>query len=187
VSVLAKTWLQDHFSTSPTSLKDVGADVPCVVHHGPVSVPSAVDPAVSARMSNTRGRDTAAEMAVRRKLHRMGLRYRVNFRPVPGLRRTADIVFTRQRIAVLIDGCFWHACPDHYRPATGRSSRFWADKIEGNQRRDRESSEAFSAAGWRVLRFWEHEDPVTVADQIASVVHESACPTTSPASESPRT
>lgn len=138
-------------------------------------------------MSNTRGRDTAAEMAVRRKLHRMGLRYRVNLRPVPGFRRTADIVFTKQRIAVLIDGCFWHACPDHYRPATGSRSRFWADKIEGNRRRDRESTEVFSAAGWLVLRFWEHEDPAAVADQVASAVDEAVRRTTSQASGSPRT
>lgn len=138
-------------------------------------------------MSNTRGRDTAAEMSVRRELHRMGLRYRVNYRPVSGMRRTADIVFTRQRIAVLIDGCFWHACPDHYRPATGARSQFWADKIEGNQRRDRESSEAFGTAGWLVLRFWEHEDPATVADQILSAVREATRRTTSPASGSPHT
>jgi DNA mismatch endonuclease (patch repair protein) len=88
------------------------------------------------------------------------------------LRRTADIVFTRQRIAVLIDGCFWHACPDHYRPATGRRSQFWADKIKGNQRRDLESSDAFAAAGWLVLRFWEHEAPAEVAARIATAVRE---------------
>ncbi|MFW5462826.1 very short patch repair endonuclease [Knoellia sp. CPCC 206453] len=125
-------------------------------------------------MSNTRGRDTAAEMSVRRELHQRGLRYRVSYRPVPGLRRTADIAFPRQQIAVLIDGCFWHGCPDHYRPATGSRSHFWADKIEVNQRRDVESSDAFIAAGWLVLRFWEHEDPASVADQISSTVREAA-------------
>lgn len=125
-----------------------------------------VDPVVSARMSNTRGRDTSAEMIVRRALHRRGLRYRVNFRPVPGLRRTADIAFTKQRIAILIDGCFWHGCPDHYRPATGGRSQFWADKIQQNRRRDGESSQAFAAAGWRVLRFWEHEAADRVVDRI---------------------
>jgi DNA mismatch endonuclease (patch repair protein) len=129
-----------------------------------------VDPAVSVRMSRTRGRDTSAEMAVRRELHRRGLRYRVNYQPVPGLRRTADIVFTRQRIAVLIDGCFWHGCPTHYRPATGSRSRFWADKIEGNKQRDIESTQKFIDAGWTVLRFWEHSDPTVVADQIATAV-----------------
>ncbi|WP_093943095.1 very short patch repair endonuclease [Actinoalloteichus hoggarensis] len=137
-------------------------------------------------MSNTRGRDTAAEMAIRRELHRIGMRYRVHYRPIPGLRRTADIAFTRQRIVVLIDGCFWHACPEHYRPATGSRSRFWADKIEQNKRRDLETSMAFGAAGWSVLRFWEHEDPAVVVGRISSAVNEASCRTTRQASGSPR-
>ncbi|MEU0091831.1 very short patch repair endonuclease [Kribbella sp. NPDC006257] len=129
-----------------------------------------VDPAVSARMSRTRSRDTSAEMAVRRELHRRGLRYRVNCRVVPDLRRTADIMFKRQRIAILIDGCFWHGCPAHYRPATGRRREFWATKIAENMRRDRESAEAFTEAGWLVLRFWEHEDPSDVADRVVAAL-----------------
>ena len=137
-----------------------------------------VDPAVSARMSNTRGTDTGPEMAVRRALHRRGMRYRVNFPPVPGLKRTADIVFTRQRIAVLIDGCFWHGCPTHYRPAMGNRSKFWASKIEENRRRDRESSEAFEADGWRVFRFWEHENVDRVAESVLAAVREAADRTT---------
>lgn len=132
-----------------------------------------VDPAISARMSRTRGRDTSAEMAVRIQLHRRGLRYRVNYRPVPGLRRTADIVFTRQRIAILIDGCFWHGCPTHYRPATGSRRRFWASKIADNQRRDRDSTDTFTQAGWVVLRFWEHEDAVAVANAITAAVRDA--------------
>lgn len=94
----------------------------------------------------------------------------MNCRTVPDLRRTADIVFTRQRIAILIDGCFWHGCPTHYRPATGSRSRFWASKIAENPRRDRESTDAFTNAGWVVLRFWEHKDPVAVADRIVMAV-----------------
>lgn len=101
----------------------------------------------------------------------------MNFRPVPGLRRSADIVFTKQRIAVLIDGCFWHGCPDHYRPATANRRTFWAAKIRNNRRRDVESSEAFTAAGWLVLRFWEHEDPVNVAARISDAIREAAEPT----------
>lgn len=132
--------------------------------------PPEVDPAVSARMSNTRGRDTRAEMAVRRELHRRGMRYRVNVQPVAGLRRSADIVFPKQRIVVLIDGCFWHGCPDHYRPATGVRSQFWQEKIAANRRRDRESSTAFAAARWTVLRFWEHEDSRSVADRVAEAL-----------------
>ncbi|MGW5193512.1 very short patch repair endonuclease [Kribbella sp. NPDC004138] len=146
-----------------------------------------VDPAVSARMSRTRGRDTAAEMAVRRELHQKGLRYRVNYRPVSALRRTADVVFTRQRIAIMIDGCFWHGCPDHYRPATGSRSQFWENKIAENQRRDRESTSAFVAAGWQVLRFWEHEDPASVANQILAAVRGRTIPSRLPASGPRRT
>lgn len=141
-----------------------------VVHPGEVASHKDVDPAVSARMARTGGRDTSCEMAVRRELHRRGMRYRVSYRPVGDLRRTADIVFIRQRIAVLIDGCFWHGCPTHYRPATGARRQFWASKIAENRRRDRDSTDAFVAAGWIVLRFWEHEDPVVVADRVVAAV-----------------
>lgn len=129
-----------------------------------------VDPSVSRRMANTRGRDTKPELKVRHLLHAMGLRYRVNYPPVKGSRRTADIVFTRQGLVVLIDGCFWHGCPVHYRPATGPQAQYWADKITANQQRDETSLRSFEAAGWRVLRFWEHEDPTLVASQIAQAV-----------------
>lgn len=129
-----------------------------------------VDPVVSARMSRIRGRDTAPEMKVRRELHRRGLRYRVNFKPVSTLKRTVDIAFTRQRVAVLIDGCFWHGCPEHFRPAKGDQRGFWAAKIAENQRRDRDSTRAFTLAGWTVLRFWEHTNPVEVADKVENEV-----------------
>lgn len=129
-----------------------------------------VDPVVSARMSRIRGRDTGPEMNVRRELHRRGLRYRVNFKPVPTLRRTVDIAFTRQRIVVLIDGCFWHGCPEHFRPAKGDRKEYWAAKVAENQRRDQDSTKAFTVAGWTVLRFWEHSGPVEVADEIEQEV-----------------
>jgi DNA mismatch endonuclease, patch repair protein len=129
-----------------------------------------IDPLVSRRMSNTRSRDTAPEIAVRRLLHSRGLRYRVNTRPIPNLRRTADIVFTKARVAILIDGCFWHGCAEHHRPAHGPRTEFWASKIADNRRRDVESTKAFEAAGWCVLRFWEHEEPTEVAWKIASIV-----------------
>ncbi|WP_406717782.1 very short patch repair endonuclease [Streptomyces althioticus] len=121
-------------------------------------------------MSRIRGRDTAPEMKVRRELHRRGLRYRVNFKPVATLRRTVDIAFTRQRVAVLIDGCFWHGCPEHFRSAKGNRKEFWAAKVAENQRRDQESTRAFTVVGWTVLRFWEHDDPVEVADKIENEV-----------------
>lgn len=115
------------------------------------------------------GRDTGPELLVRRILHAHGLRYRVNVAPVPGLRRTADVVFPRQRIAVFIDGCFWHGCPTHYI-APKANSEFWSDKVSGNRRRDLETTERFRAAGWSVMRFWEHESPEAVAAAIESAV-----------------
>jgi DNA mismatch endonuclease (patch repair protein) len=142
------------------------------------TIDTAVDPNVSRRMSNTRGRDSAPELAVRRILHAAGLRYRVNARPVSNVRRTADIVFPRQRIVVLIDGCFWHGCPDHYRPATGARAAFWAKKIEQNRRRDVESTTFFETADWTVLRFWEHEDPEDVARSIHATVAGATRPRT---------
>lgn len=115
------------------------------------------------------GRNTGPELLVRRILHARGLRYRVNVAPVAGLRRTADVVFPRQRIAVFIDGCFWHGCPTHYIPPKA-NSEFWSDKVSSNRRRDLETTERFAAAGWRVLRFWEHEEAEAVADAIQAAV-----------------
>jgi DNA mismatch endonuclease (patch repair protein) len=85
------------------------------------------------------------------------------------MRRSADISFTRARIAVFVDGCFWHGCPDHYRPAK-RNSEFWSGKIEANRERDKDTNRRLSEAGWTVIRVWEHEDPVTIAADIANLV-----------------
>jgi DNA mismatch endonuclease, patch repair protein len=125
---------------------------------------------VRRRMSNTRGRDTAPEIAVRRELHRLGFRFRVNYPPVQGLRRTADIVFTKRKVAVFIDGCFWHRCPEHYRPATGQRAAFWREKIESNAARDAQTTELLTARGWTVRRFWEHEPPTEVARVIVELL-----------------
>lgn len=120
-------------------------------------------------MSVARRRDTKPEVDVRRLLHGRGLRYRVNY-PVPGRpRRTIDIAFTRALVAVFIDGCFWHSCPDHStRPQS--NADWWDDKLRRNVERDAHTSEELIARGWTVLRFWEHEDPVIVARTIESVV-----------------
>ena len=126
--------------------------------------------AVRASMKGNRRRDTRPELAVRRRLHAMGLRYRVDFAPLSEARRLrADIVFTRARVAVFIDGCYWHKCPDHYRPARGNAD-FWTAKIEGNRERDALSNAALRDAGWTVLRFWEHEKPEQVVPVIAEAV-----------------
>lgn len=116
------------------------------------------------------GRDTRPELAVRRILHARGLRYRVDHRPTYTINSRADIVFTKIRLAVYIDGCFWHGCPEHYRPAK-RNGAFWAAKFDENRRRDERTSAGLRACGWTVLRFWEHEPAIDVAKTIGETVH----------------
>lgn len=123
-------------------------------------------------MQGNRSRDTVPELAVRRRLHAAGLRFRVALRPEPTLRRTADIVFTKQRIAVFIDGCYWHACPEHRTVARANAS-YWSEKLARNVARDADTSTRLRAAGWTVLRFWEHEDPDQVAAAVIAVVRPS--------------
>lgn len=121
------------------------------------------------RMRATRQRNTSAEMALRSALHRKGLRYRVDFAPLAGLRRRADVVFRRQRVAVFVDGCFWHGCPQHASWPKSNAG-FWRDKILANRRRDVHTNETLEAAGWLVIRIWEHEDAYTAAEQIDRLV-----------------
>ena len=113
--------------------------------------------AVRRSMRSNKGRDTSPELALRRRVHRLGLRYRVNERPIASLRRTADLVFPRWKLVVFVDGCFWHSCPDHGSLPAARQE-WWAAKLERTVERDRETNEALRDAGWTVLRIWEHED-----------------------------
>jgi DNA mismatch endonuclease (patch repair protein) len=120
-------------------------------------------------MRGNRRRDSRPEVAVRRAAHRRGLRYRVATRPLAAERWTADLVFARRRVAVFVDGCFWHGCPEHFKPP-GTNAAYWERKIGGNVARDARITAALEAAGWTVLRAWEHEDPEAVAGRIATVV-----------------
>ncbi|MDP9280027.1 MAG: very short patch repair endonuclease [Gemmatimonadota bacterium] len=130
----------------------------------------------SARMSRQRRRDTAPETMLRSELHRRGLRFRVHARPLPRLRREADVVFVRSRVAVFVDGCFWHGCPEH-RTHPQRNAPFWREKIDANSRRDRATDEALVAAGWVAIRVWEHEPIASAADLIeAEVRRRRSCP-----------
>jgi DNA mismatch endonuclease, patch repair protein len=129
----------------------------------------ASSPANRRAMLGNRSRDTRPERALRSAVHRRGLRFRVALRPVPSVRRTADLVFTRARIAVFLDGCYWHGCPVHYvEPST--NTEYWRQKIQGNVTRDRETDRRLSEEGWLVLRFWEHEDPEDAANTVARAV-----------------
>ena len=120
-------------------------------------------------MQSNKGRDTQPELALRSAAHALGLRYRVSVRPLRELRRTADLVFTKARVAVFLDGCFWHGCPDHHTVAATNAS-FWAEKVESTRSRDRETDRRLADAGWTSIRVWEHEDPVEAAQRIHAVV-----------------
>jgi DNA mismatch endonuclease, patch repair protein len=129
----------------------------------------ASSPAVRAVMRGNKGRDTKPELALRSAVHALGMRYRVGVRPVPGVRRTADLVFTRAKVAVFLDGCFWHGCPEHHRPAK-HNSEFWERKIKGNITRDADTDAHLREAGWLVIRVWEHEDVSAAARKVQDVV-----------------
>ncbi len=113
-------------------------------------------------MQAVRRRDTDPEMRLRRLLHHSGLRYRVNARPLDDVRTTADLVFRAVKVAVFVDGCFWHGCSEH-RSASKTNGEYWRAKIARNVQRDGASRAALERAGWLVLRFWEHDDPVDAA------------------------
>ena len=132
----------------------------------------ASSPGVRRRMQLQRERDTAPELALRRELHRRGRRYRVDVPIVPGTRRRVDLVFGRARVAVFVDGCFWHGCPEHGQRAHGVNGWYWPEKIAGNRRRDADTDDRLRAAGWAVVRVWEHDDP----DQAATLIgHQVDC------------
>jgi DNA mismatch endonuclease, patch repair protein len=120
-------------------------------------------------MSRQPRRDTQAELALRRILHGRGLRYRVDA-PLPGMpRRRADLTFPARRVAVFVDGCFWHGCPTHgTQPKT--NDEWWAEKLRRNVARDGATDEHLTEQGWLVVRVWEHEDPVSAADRVEAAV-----------------
>jgi DNA mismatch endonuclease (patch repair protein) len=120
-------------------------------------------------MQANRRRDTGPELALRRELFRRGLRFRVDYPPVAGLNCRPDIVFTRARLAVFLDGCFWHACPEHGNVPKANGA-WWRVKLDVNVARDRRNDAALEAAGWRVIRLWEHEPVGEAADMVCAAV-----------------
>lgn len=125
----------------------------------------APDKALSLRMSRLARRHTQPELALRRELHARGLRYRVQFRVPANRRRTIDIAFTRAVLAVFVDGCFWHGCPEHgVLPRT--NTEWWTWKIARTVARDRETTRLLEESGWSVLRVWEHEAVMQAADKV---------------------
>ena len=131
--------------------------------------PRPTSAAASAVMRGNRKRDTKPELAIRRAVHRTGGRYEVAARPLRGRPWTADLVFRRPRVAVFVDGCYWHGCPQHFKLPSANLG-YWGTKIERNRERDSLVDAELSAAGWTVIRIWEHEEPEAAAAQIVRAV-----------------
>lgn len=120
-------------------------------------------------MSTLARRDTGPELLLRRELHRRGLRYRLQVKVPGNRRRTIDIAFTRVKVAVFVDGCFWHGC-SHHGTSPKANSEWWKWKIEGNKARDANTTEMLEKAGWSVVRVWEHANPIEAANWVADTV-----------------
>ena len=133
--------------------------------------PLPLNAATSARLARQARAATKPELALRRELHRRGLRYRVNHPTLPG---RPDIAFTRVKIAVFVDGCFWHGCHEHGRSSFNHNADYWPAKIAANVARDADTTEQLRQAGWLVLRFWEHEDAAEVVENIRRAVRANA-------------
>jgi DNA mismatch endonuclease, patch repair protein len=117
-------------------------------------------------------RDTRPEVALRSELHRCGLRFRKDLPlRVPGRVVRPDVTFTRARLAVFVDGCFWHACPIHGNQPRA-NTEYWEPKLARNVARDRAVDAALATAGWRVLRAWEHEPPRDIAERVKAALVE---------------
>ncbi|MDX3237070.1 very short patch repair endonuclease [Streptomyces sp. ME03-5709C] len=128
-------------------------------------------PGRSRNMAAIKRRDTKPERVIRSLLHAAGKRYRVDVRLTLGSTRPRpDILFTRARVAVFVDGCFWHCCPEHGRQP-GVNGDYWGPKLERNVSRDRAADKALTDAGWTVIRVWEHEAPNEVADRIITALN----------------
>lgn len=138
----------------------------------PPEAPAASSENVRSVMRGNRKRDTRPEIAVRKAVHRLGLRYRVACRPLSDQRFTADLVFPGPRVAVFVDGCFWHGCSEHFAPPRTNAS-YWGPKIARNKARDLAALTALQEAGWTGLRIWEHEEPVRAAGRIAEIVRQA--------------
>lgn len=116
-------------------------------------------------MRGNRKENTKPEVRLRSALHERGIRFFKNTRPEPNIQCRVDIVFPRVRVAVFVDGCFWHGCPEH-GTAPKTNAPYWSAKIARNIERDRENDELLAARGWRVIRVWEHEPVCDAADRV---------------------
>src|SRR5687767_797945 len=134
-----------------------------------MSRPEPLDAATRRRMESQQRRNTRPEIALRSELHRRGLRFRVERPPLVGMRSRADVVFVAARVAVFVDGCFWHSCPAHGSEPKN-NHEWWARKLKSNVARDERIRRTLAEAGWLALRIWEHEDVTAAADAVERAV-----------------
>lgn len=128
-------------------------------------MPEPLSDDVRRRMQRQRRRDTSLEVAIRRRLHALGYRFRVDHRLEPSLRVRGDIVLTKRKVVVFVDGCFWHGCPQH-ATAPKNNARWWREKLDANKERDRRNREALRDLGWTVISIWEHESAEDATQQL---------------------
>ena len=124
----------------------------------------------SRRMARVRQKGTRCEIELRKALHAKGLRYRLQVPLLTKPRRVVDIVFPSARLAVFVDGCFWHGCPEHASWPKNNAD-FWREKIETNRSRDVDTDQRLAALGWETVRVWEHEEATEAANRIAELVN----------------
>jgi DNA mismatch endonuclease (patch repair protein) len=120
------------------------------------------------RLARQPSKNTSPEIAIRRELWARGFRFSLH-RPIPGTRRTIDIALVRHRVAVFVNGCFWHSCPRH-GTTPRNNSHWWREKLARNVERDRETDRILRSQGWRVVRVWEHETPRSAGNRVTKVV-----------------
>lgn len=136
--------------------------------------PPASSADVRSRMQRQGRRDTAPEIQLRKQLYALGFRYRIHARPIAGLRREADVLFRSAKVAVFVDGCYWHGCPECNAGRKRKSNAsYWTSKIERNRARDLDTTQRFEQCGWAVVRVWEHQDSFEAATRIAELVRGS--------------
>ncbi len=153
----------------PRDHHDAQRDTPVAIPRPDVASPVPLSDDVRQRFRRQKTRNTAPEMALRRELHALGLRYRVDVAVLPGVRRRPDVVFTAAHLAVFVDGCFWHRCPRH-ATTPRNNANWWAAKLQRTVDRDRDTDQRLVDAGWLVVRVWEHEAPDDAAHRIHQLV-----------------
>lgn len=134
-----------------------------------VKTPKSHSVAVRNVMRANRGVDTGPEIRLRSLVHKAGLRYAIDVRPESDINRRADLVFRPAKVAVFVNGCFWHGCPKHYSPPKS-NRRYWSEKVRRNRERDFETSFLLKRRGWRVLVFWEHQSPEASGAKVVQIV-----------------